>query len=389
MAAADRAYKHTLLTSAQACKRRMLVCGDLVAEERSAVSATFVVLDGIGSGLKANVAAQLFSSRLLSLLRHDFSTREACARLMATMHSVRTQDVLFAAFSLVKVSNSGAAVIMSYEMPPPLLFESGAAAVARQRFYTLSNEVVGEALFSLEPGNGFMVVTDGITQAGLGGRLAEGWGIAGARDFANRALSAGRSLEELPRLMLEEAKALGGGAHHDDATAGLFTCRPGRTVHILTGPPAQRSLDGPAMIAFLKSDGMKVICGSTTADIFARHSGRKLTSDAPENPFEPPERFMEGVDMVTEGALTLNQLYNLMGERDAALDADSTVAKLLLLLRSADRIYFHVGGARNPGHGGQIFRQLGVLPRRTIVPLIADRLRAEGKLVIIQGTDLA
>ncbi len=383
MTRTDRNYKHTLLTSAQAVKRRMLVCGDLVAEERAPDHATFVVLDGIGSGMKAHVAAQLFSSRLLSLLRQDFSTREACARIMATMHEARTKDVLFAAFTLVKVSNSGAAVIMSYEMPPPLLIESGSAAVARQRFYTLSNEVAGETLFQLEPGNGFLVLSDGITQAGMGGRLRGGWGIEGARDFVNQSLSAGKPAADLPGLLVAEAGRFGGG-YKDDATAALFTCRPGRTVHILTGPPSNPAGDKAAVDAFLAEDGMKVICGSTTADVCARHSGRKITSSASENPFEPPERFMEGMDMVTEGALTLNQLYNLMGDPAAELDRSSTVTRLLDLLRSADRIYFHIGGARNPGHGGQIFRQLGVLPRQAIIPLIAGKLRGEGKLVIVK-----
>lgn len=387
MTKTDRTYKHALLTSAQACKRGMTVCGDLVAEERSAAASTFVVLDGIGSGMKAHVAAQLFSSRLLSLLRLDFSAREACSRIMATMHQARTSDVLFAAFTLVKVSNNGSAVVLSYEMPPPLVLESGSVSLAQQRFYTLSGELLGETLFTLEPGNGLLVFSDGITQAGMGGRMGTGWGIEGARLFAGQELSAGRKQEELPGLILAEAARVGGGAHRDDATAALFTCRPGRTVHIFTGPPANKGRDQAAVNSFLAQDGMKVVCGSTTAEVCARYSGHKLTSSPAENPFEPPERFIEGLDMVTEGALTLNQLYNLMVEPPESLDRGSTVTRLLDLLRSADRIYFHVGSASNPGHGGQIFRQLGVLPRRTIIPLIAARLKAEGKLVLVTGTD--
>jgi hypothetical protein len=287
---------------------------------------------------------------------------------------------------LVKVSNSGSATIMSYEMPPPLLFESGSASAAPQRFFTLAHEVVAETSFNLDAGNAFLVVSDGITQAGMGGSGGRcgGWGIEGARDFSNQALSSGKSLQELPALLLEEAKSLGGGAHHDDATAALFTCRPGRTVHIFTGPPADPAGDREAVRSFLGLDGTKVICGSTTADICAKRSGRRMTSEPAENPFEPPERHMSGIDMVTEGALTLNQLYNLMAGSEDSLDRASPVTRLLLLLRSSDRIYFYVGGAKNPGHGGQIFRQLGVLPRQTIIPLIAGRLRSEGKLVIIK-----
>lgn len=384
MTGTDRTYRHTLLTTAQGCKRRMLVCGDLVREERATDRATFVVLDGIGSGMKAHVAAQLFSARLLSLLRQDFSTREACSRILATMHEARTKDVLFAAFTLVKVSASGKAVIMSYEMPPPLLIESGSATVAPQRFYTLSNELAGETVFQLADDNGFLVMTDGITQAGMGGRMGEGWSIDGARNFVNQALSSGVKQEELPGMLLSEAVRLGGGFLRDDATAVLFTSRPGRTVHILTGPPVNPGRDGAIVDAFLSEDGLKVICGSTTADICARYSGRRMTYGEAGNPFEPPERFMEGLELVTEGALTLNQLYNLMGDAAGELDRNSPVTRLLDLLRSADRICFHVGGSRNPGHGGQIFRQLGVLPRQVIIPLIAGKLRAEGKLVVIR-----
>jgi hypothetical protein len=42
---------------------------------------------------------------------------------------------------------------------------------------------------------------------------------------------------------------------------------------------------------------------------------------------------------------------------------------------------FLVGGAQNPGHNTITFKQLGVQARRTIVPMLAEKLRNMGKLV--------
>ncbi len=377
-------YKYALGISAQALKRNALVCGDLFVEERTPDAATFLLLDGIGSGMKAYVAAQLFASRLLSLLRRGFTAREACASIVKTMHAVRTQDVLFAAFTLVRVLNDGNTVILSYEMPAPLLLDGDRVEPAPQRFFTLSGEVLAETLFHLEPGNGFFVFSDGITQAGMGGPLCGGWGLDGVRDYLNSRLSDGAEPKRLPALALEQARLIGDGVYGDDATAVFFTCRPANTVHILTGPPADAAQDRQVVRDFIAADGAKIICGSTTADIFARYSERPVKTGPGSNPFEPPEYFIAEVDMVTEGALTLNQLYNIIGEKQENLDPASPVSKLLLLLRQADRIYFHVGQAVNPGHGSQIFKQLGVLPRQVIVPLLAEKLRASGKLVIIE-----
>ncbi len=381
----DAKYKHPVLVQAQAVKYGQRVCGDLVFEDRQADGATFMVLDGIGSGIKANLAAQMFSARLSELLKRGFSVHEATASLVETLHRARTEDILFSAFTLIRILPDGSASAVSYEMPAPIFIEARTASIAKQRFFTMSGEVVGETLFKLRPGSGFIVVSDGITQAGLGGPLPQGLTIEGTRDFVNRAIHDGRSLSLLPQLLVEEAGRLCGGRHGDDATAVLFSVRPGKTVQILTGPPIKSEDDSEFVSKFISSDGIKVVCGSTTSDICARLSGREIRTGTGGTPFEPPEHFIEGIDLVTEGALTLNQLFNILEAREEDLDAASPVTRLRAFLLAADRVHFRIGGASNPGHSNIIFRQLGVLPRSVIVPLIADKLRARGKLVIVDN----
>ncbi|HPB56794.1 MAG TPA: hypothetical protein PLB68_12615, partial [Candidatus Aminicenantes bacterium] len=60
------------------------------------------------------------------------------------------------------------------------------------------------------------------------------------------------------------------------------------------------------------------------------------------------------------------------------------VSRLCNLLREADRIYFWVGGSRNVAHGDLSFLQRGILPRQTILPLLAEKLRNQGKLVVLR-----
>jgi len=379
----DRIYKHARMEAAQACKHGRKVCGDLIVEERTAEASTFLIMDGIGSGSPANIAATMHAARILKLIEGGFSLREACSSLVRTMHKARTDEALFAAFTAVRILGDGHTTVISYEMPAPLIIEHGAASLLPQRFFTLENEVVGESAMKLTPETGLFCVSDGITQSGLGTELRLGWTIDGVRDFINRCLSAEILPPLLPGKVLARSLEISHGAHGDDSTAAYFTCRPGTTLHIMTGPPGDEASDGKAVENFLALDGLKAVAGSTTAEIVARQAGKPIHTAPTTNFFEPPEHFISGIDLVTEGALTLNQLYNVIGEMPQDLDAASPVTKLLGLMRSADRIYFWLGQAKNPAHSSPIFRQLGIMPRTTVVPLIADKLRENGKLVII------
>jgi hypothetical protein len=162
----------------------------------------------------------------------------------------------------------------------------------------------------------------------------------------------------------------------DDCTAVGAICRWGRALNILTGPPRDRSHDSEVVSRFLLAEGAKVVCGATTAELVARVLGTQLAADS-ESPslVAPPKYVLTGVDLVTEGAVTLNQVYNVLDADSAAFDEESGVTEPHDLLVGAD----------NPAHEHTSFRQRGILPRRTIVGLLAARLDAAGKLVSIDA----
>jgi len=134
----------------------------------------------------------------------------------------------------------------------------------------------------------------------------------------------------------------------------------------------------------METKGTKIVCGSTTAEIVARNLGVAIDIKDVSNAYhKPPSYDIKGIDYSTEGAITLNQVYNILGEAPEKLESDSSVSDLYRFFHTSDTINFLVGTAANPGHEHIVFRQMGVYPRDVIVRLLAEKLKAMGKLVNI------
>lgn len=370
---------------AQTAKKPGTPCGDVVCFDRTAAGLTLVCADGLGSGIKANLAANMTCARLLALLRGGASLRQAFGSVVRTMQQVRGTDLPYAVFSVARILPDGQATVLAYEIPPPLLLTRHQATIMAGRTLTLEGGLITEANCHLEPGEGLLLISDGLTQAGLGLSLKSGWQAEGVAQFLNQQLSARRPLRELAQAAHDRARELWENVGGDDCTAALALCRWGKVLNLITGPPSDQHRDREIAQRFLQLEGWKVACGATTADLVARALGRELTVEQDSrSALTPPRYYLEGVDLVTEGAITLNQVYNVLDEDPGQLPEVSGVTELLELLHAADRVNFLVGVAHNPAHGDIRFRQQGLLSRTRVIPLIADKLRQDGKLVTVE-----
>lgn len=381
----DKGYIHVEITSNQTSKRPGSPCGDVLAYERGAVATTLVVSDGIGSGVKANIAAEMCVSRLTGLFQQGYSIRHAFESVVKTMEQVRGSELPYAVFTIVRILNDGVTTVLSYEMPPPIFVTPRYAQVLPQRSITMAGTVVGESNCHIAPNEGIIVVSDGITQAGLGVGLANGWTIDGAGQYINDCLSGGAKIKDIPKCLVSQARVVWKTTQGDDCTAVLASCRRGKTVNILTGPPSNRLKDGATVKKFLTSEGTKVVCGGTTSRLVADYLGTEVSVEIDAHSLLCPARYeIAGIDLVTEGAVTLNQVYNIYDEDPEVFDEISGVTELQELLRSADRVNMFVGQAVNPASRDISFRQKGILTRQAIIPLIATKLRESGKLVVTE-----
>jgi Stage II sporulation protein E (SpoIIE) len=377
-------YLHVEVDVSASAKHPGAVSGDIVRVLRSPGWTTVVVCDGMGSGIRANVAATLHTSRLLELEKAGLSLRDAFARVVGTIHQGRGKNHMYAALSVARIMHSGETTVLTYDMAAPIHAARMHASLLPQRVFYADDAELGETNCQLGDGEGLLLVSDGITAAGVGTEFAYGWGIEQAAHHVDGLLARKVALRKLPGELQAKAAEHWGSSLGDDVTVALIRCRPGRQLSILTGPPSDPALDTEWIERFLASPGAKVVCGSTTADIVSRQLGESPDVDLDDSSMiAPPKYRLAGVDLATEGAVTLMQAYNILEEDPSRYEEDSGVTELCDLLRSADRIHFFVGSAVNPAHKSIAFLQKGILPRVRTVALLREALTKAGKLVVV------
>lgn len=378
-------YIHVEIDIAQKAKKSDGICGDAVCSFRTPEATVIMIVDGIGSGIKANIYANMAAARLEKLLESGFSLRRAFSSLVKTMHESRGSDMPYAVFTMARILNNGEATILTYEMPEAIFVGRHSASVLPRRNFTLEHEVIGESNLFLEPGEGLLMFTDGITLAGIGGKTRLGWNTSEISRFVNDCMVAGERKKKLYQKVQQQALDLWGHPCGDDCTVVGAFCRQGKVVNIFTGPPASSGEDQKVVESFLSQPGLKIVSGATTAQIVARHLKRELAVNISDTSMiAPPGYSLEGIDLVTEGAVTLNQLYNILDADPIYFEPDSSVTRLYDAIIDADRINFVVGVTKNIGHQDIAFRQQGIIPRLKIVELLAEKLSSDGRLIDIK-----
>ncbi len=381
-------YIHVDILTEQSSKYQGSPCGDVIGFERDDVSTTLVLSDGLGSGIKANIAANMCVARALELIRCGATLKETFSSLVKTMNNAWGTDLPFAVFSIARILRNGETTILSYESPPPILLNKYSGNVLQSKVFTIEKAVIYESHCSIKPGDGIMLMSDGITQAGMGCGMGYGWEIDGVSRFVtDNILNKKEKLKSLPQLVHDQAREYWRKSKGDDCSVALALCRKGVTVNVLTGPPKDMVYDNEFVNSFITSEGVKIVCGGTTAKIVARVLNQPLLlKQNTGSVITPPEYTIKGVSYVTEGAVTLNQVYNILDENLSKYDVKSGVFALVEFLNIADKVNFWVGGAPNEGGDNIAFKQQHILPRKLITSLIADKLKEKGKLVVVNNS---
>lgn len=372
---------------AQVPKHAGEVNGDVVEWDRDEHATLLLVCDGVGSGIRANIAATFCAARLKTLLREGFSLRQAVTEVAQTMEEAKHQAATYCAFTAARILTDGSMTALSYEIPSPLLCTPQHTVTLPARTLTSGKAMVVETRCRLQQDEALLIMSDGITQAGIGTRFHHAWGAEGVARFLSGLSTPHLSMDQFPEQVIQEALRLSEGGATDDMSVLLARCRTSSTLTILTGPPADPRNDLKVVRQFLNSRGKKIICGGTTSKIVSTILKEPILPDKTvDTLIAPPGYALKGIDLLTEGAMTLNQVYNILEIDPWNFDQDSSVTRLSLLLREADRILFIVGGSLNPASSHISYKQQGVLPRATIVPLLAAKLRTLGKHVSIELT---
>ncbi len=360
------------------------ISGDVLVTLRYPESTYVMLADGLKSGIHANLAAQFALARLQAKLECGAPLSHALADILTTLEENRRKLSLWSALSIAHILPSGATTVYAYEMPDPLALMRRRLHPVPAEHLNLGGALIAKYNLELNENDGLLLFSDGVTQAGVGNGLTWGWGIDGIRREGEFFI-ASDSLRRLPHFLVQRARQLSSEEQSDDATAVLVLLRRAKRVVVFTGPPSDPAKDSEIVQQFLSSEGTKIVCGGTTAGIVARVLGTEAIVDPKSlHPYCPPRLILDGVDYATEGAVCLNQLYNLLDAAPTAVEERNIVVQLYEEFIRADHITFLVGKSENPATASQPFFQMGILRRQQIVPLLADKLRTLGKLVTIE-----
>ena len=362
------------------------LCGDSVAVTRTGRSTLAVVSDGLGSGVKASILSSVTSHMASTMLRKGASIDEVMATLAETLPVCRVRQLAYSTFTLLEVGQEGAAYLAEYDNPAAIFGRGGDRLPIQRVERTVGERVIREAVLRLGDGDWAVLITDGVLHAGIGGLWNLGWGHERVDQFVRRTEATGCSSQELADQVAALCRKLYGGKPGDDASIVCLRVRLARKLTALVGPPQDPAQDRPVVAGLLAAEGYRVVCGGTTGNLVARELGLPIEVDLDSlHARVPPLARIQGVDLVTEGMLTLFRVRELLSPRKPRSEPDGgrdAASRLVRLLLAADQIHFIVGRAINPAHQSpDVPVELAL--KGQIVQDIARSLRRHGKQVKI------
>jgi len=369
--------------SMQLCKSGHRHCGDAVFVTHRQESTIVILADGIGSGIEARAAATLSAEYLLSMIHEGFTNIEATRALVRSLRHAKLNNGPWAALNAAFIAGSGETTIYSYESPQPFILTArGLESLLFQPLHW-DGEVVQEVSTHLRPNEGLLMFSDGVTQAGLGRGLPRGWGEAGVRSFlANARLDKPAHAADIPAALARKAASFNDNRPADDITVLALVLRKPRVLHLMTGPPGKRGDTKKVMTAFLATEGLKVVCGGTTTHLLAEQMG--VTPKVVPGKFGAPAHYeLDGIDLASEGTVTLNRVNNVFDTPELAPEAGYGVNRIIEFFQQADEVHFWVGQAVNPAHSSTL-KPAGIRARNEVVAELAERLRRARKLAVIK-----
>jgi len=364
------------------------LCGDNVAVARHADYVTLALSDGLGSGVKANILSILTTRIVMHLMENELSLNEVVETLGKTLPVCDVRKLAYSTFAIGQFFRDGRARVVEFDTPPFILLRGRKSIPVPYEERQIERKTIHESEFQLKRGDWIIFVSDGVVNAGIGGLYPLGWGLEQIASFLQEHCHPDLSAQELANKLAQAVWDLYCNKPGDDVSVAVIKVRQKLVATVLTGPPADRSADEAIVTKFRQCPGFLAVCGGTTAKIVARYlDGKPLEVDlATAKPDVPPLAKIEGVDLTTEGILTLtktNELLHSGADKETVkFDTDGSSALVRLCL-DVDHIQFIVGLSVNPAHQNpDLPRQLGM--KLAVVREIAEELRKKGKEVTIE-----
>ncbi|MDP4146513.1 MAG: SpoIIE family protein phosphatase [Bacillota bacterium] len=400
------------------------LCGDMVDVLRLDDCIIIVLADGLGSGVKANILATLTSKIASTMLKEGADIYETVDTIVNTLPICKTRQIAYSTFTIVKIYNDGRVYIAEYDNPPFFILRNNAHLNVKKNQLLINEKKVKETYLQLNAGDIITLVSDGVIHAGLGNILNLGWSWDNVCNYLARSSHNKYTAQSITKDLISVCWDLYCGKPGDDTTVVTVKAEGPKYVNLFTGPPKNNKNDSLLIRSFIQSPGKKIICGGTAANIAERELGRKLNVNLDYITKDiPPIAFMEGIDLITEGVLTLAKAVNKIRKYGHLFSQCSTINTLAgnditdykcdtchitscncdpiinnlnaadgasrlakILLEECTHLTLWVGKAINPAHQNPNL-PVNLNIKLALVEELSDLLKKQGKLVNIHCID--
>lgn len=339
-----------------------MVCGDVFMSKKikSENRSIAVLSDGLGSGIKANVLATMTASMALNFTSIDEPVERSSKIIMNTLPTDSERQISYATFSIADIDSEGNTDIIEYGNPQFLVYRKGEFIDPEKHVVQINDNThvrhnMYSYKFKVELHDRIIIYSDGVTQSGIGTKfLPLGWEREHVKEFVKRQIDNNPEIssKKLADVIVTKAEANDVYKSKDDITCAVIYCRSPRSLLLCSGPPFYKEKDSELAKRVADFNGKKVLCGGTTAMILSRETGEEIEVDImSQTKGVPPKSYMKGVDLITEGIVTLGGLTSLLEQNPEDITVpDNPVGELFRMLMKHDSIEFVVGTRINNAH---------------------------------------
>lgn len=373
------------------------LCGDMVNVIRRPDETILVLADGMGSGVKANILATLTSKIISTLMIGNAGIDECVETISETLPVCRERGIAYSTFTIVRVKHNGEVYTAEFDGPEFVMLRNGVLDEPEKEMRVIGGKEVWESHFFAEPEDMIVSFSDGVIHAGIGRLINLGWKRVNVMEFIQRNYDLKMSSRTMTRNLLEVCDHLYEGEPGDDTTVATVRIMPRTTTRVMVGPASSAEMDGEQVRRLMAASGKKIVCGGTTSKIVARELGKKIDVDLKYYDDDvPPTAYIEGVDLVTEGILTLSAAEKLMeacqkeyGSNVKSSDPvnlekkDGATKLVKMLVQDCTDIVFMMGQADNPAHQN-IDAPINLSIKVRIIQHMAELLEQMGKKSVIE-----
>ncbi len=368
------------------------LCGDRVEAIYHDDSMTLVLADGLGSGVKANILSTLTSKIICTMMAQGMPIEDCVQTIAGSLPVCSVRKIAYSTFTILNVDKQGNAYMVQFDNPNMIVLRDGKNLEYEMKTRTIEGKKIHESYLKAQKGDIFIMMSDGTIHAGIGTILNFGWQWENIRDYIVEHYEFSMSAKTVAATIAQACQDLYMDKPGDDTTVAVMRIREWQQVNIMVGPPVNPEDDEPIVKEFLGNQGKKIVCGGTTSSIVSKYLGVPVTTELNYvDTGVPPIGHMQGIDLVTEGVVTLGRVLDICKQAVSESNTDTMLydkrdgATLItkMLFEEATHIKFYVGRAINPAHQNPDL-PIDLSIKLRLVEEIQEKLEKMGKIVSVK-----